>query len=207
MTLMLTFLSCVVGTLFGLAIALGLVRRNPSIRHPLTLFVEVARACPPLVLLIWAFYLVPTLSGVSLSATATAMLVFTVVFAVFAADVFRGAIEAIPRALLDSGRVLGMPRITLLRRIIVPEVFRRSLPALNGQAVGLLKMSSLASVISVHELTYSAQLILAQRPLPFEIYTVTAGAYCLLVLPMVLLLRWVERQAWCALNPSSHALR
>jgi polar amino acid transport system permease protein len=204
-TLMLTLLSCVIGTVLGLTLALALVRGRSWSKWAITVFIELFRACPPLVLLLWAYYLLPAVTGIGFSAMVTAVVSFTLVFACFAADIFRGAIESIPRATLDSGRAIGMRGTTLIRRIIVPEVFRRSLPALNAQTVGMLKMSSLASVIAVGELTYTAQLILVQRPLPFEIYTATAGIYVLMILPLVVLLRWVERQPWCAMNPVSHA--
>jgi len=204
MTFGITVVSSAFGTCLGLFVALGLVKNEAWTRRVLTGLVELIRACPPLVLLIWAYYLVPAVTGIGLSAVSTTIIVFTAVFGAFAADIFRGSITAIPRATLDSGRALGMKRTVLVTRIIVPEIFRRSFPALNGQLVGLLKMSSLASVISVPELTYSAQLILAQRPLPFEIYTAIAAAYCLVIFPIVWLLRWMERQHWCVLNPASH---
>ncbi len=207
MTFFLTLVSCALGAMLGLVIAIGLSSQHWSTRHSMTVVVELIRACPPLVLLIWAYYLMPAMTGIGLSSTSTTIIVFTAIFAAFSADIFRGSIESIPRATLDSGRALGMSKQLLIRRIFVPEVFRRSFPSVNSLIVSTLKMSSLASVIAVQELTYSAQLILAQRPRPFEIYTATAAAYCLVIFPIVFILRWVERQHWCSLNPTSHAGR
>lgn len=203
----LTLAACVAGTLAGLGLSLLLVAQRPHVRRCATAVVELLRACPPLVLLIWTYYLLPALTTFAPSSIATAFLVFTIVFAVFAADVFRGSIEAIPVATIDSARSLGMDRRLLARRVIIPEVARRSFPALNALVVSTLKMSSLASVIAVPELTYAAQLILAQRPRAFEIYTATAVAYAIAVLPTVVALRWLERLPTFALNPTSHAQR
>lgn len=203
-TFILTVISCGTGALGGLLLALGLVSRVEAAKRSTTILVEAVRACPPLVLLIWAYYLLPTLTGFSFSALTTTIIVFVVVFAAFSADVYRGSIESIPKATLDSARALGMNRKLVARRVLLPELARRSFPALNALIVSTLKMSSLASVIAVHELTYSAHLILIQRPRPFEIYTATAVAYAALVIPVVLVLRWIERQPWCSLNPASH---
>lgn len=206
-TLGLTVISCGIGAVVGLLLALALIARASLLRITFTLLVEGVRACPPLVLLIWMYYLLPVLTGLALSAMATTLTVFTLVFAAFSADVYRGSMEAIPQATLDSARSIGMTRRLIAKRVILPELTRRSFPALNALIVSTLKMSSLASVIAVHELTYSAQLILTQRPRPFEIYTATAGAYATLVIPLVFVLRWIERQPWCSLNPTSHADR
>jgi polar amino acid transport system permease protein len=203
-TLVLTLFSCSLGALLGLLVSLALVSKAKGVRVVTTVSVEAIRACPPLVLLIWAYYLLPVLTGFALSAMATTAIVFILVFAAFSADVYRGSIETIPRATLDSARSLGMSKKLLSRRVLIPELARRSFPALNALVVSTLKMSSLASVIAVHELTYSAQLILAQRPRPFEIYTATAAAYAVLVIPLVFFLRWAERQPRLSLNPVSH---
>jgi polar amino acid transport system permease protein len=204
-TLALSLVACALGALLGLFVAAPLVSRNVAMRLSATALVEGIRACPPLVLLIWTYYLVPVLFGVSFSALTTATVVFTIVFMAFAADVYRGSVIAIPKATFDSARSIGMSKRGIYRRVILPELLRRSLPTLNALAVSTLKMSSLASVIAVHELTYSAQLILIQRPRPFELYTATAAAYALLILPIVFALRWIEHQPWCSLNPTKHA--
>lgn len=202
-TLGLTLLSCGPGLLAGLAIALALVAPIKSVARTATVLVESLRAIPPLVLLIWLYYVPPTLTGVALGGASTATIAFGMVFSAFAADVFRGSIQAIPEAALDSGRALGMTRSLLLRRVVIPETARRSIPALNALIVSTLKMSSLASVIAVPEITYRMQLILADRPRPIEVYSMMAIAYVATVLPIVLLLRWAERQDWCSLNPTS----
>jgi polar amino acid transport system permease protein len=203
-TLTLTVLTCVAGTALGIPIALGLASRRLWLRFSSTVAVELCRACPPLVLLLWAYYVLPVMTGHGFSAYITAVICFTAIFASFAADIFRGAIGSIPRATLDSGRALGMDRFTLFKRVTIPEVFRRSLPALNALCVGTLKMSSLASVIAVAELTYSAQWIITVRPKSLEIYTAAAIAYIALIIPLVLLLRFIEGRSWCAVNPISH---
>lgn|GEM_PF-183367 len=206
-TLTLTIFSCGAGTLIAVPVSLGLTSERAWLRLLTTTVVELWRACPPLVLLLWAFYLLPVATGFGFSPYTTAVICFTAIYACFAADIFRGAISSVPRLTLDSGRALGMNRSTLLRRIIIPDVFRRSLPALNALSVGTLKMSSLASVIAVAELTYSAQWILTFRPKTLEIYTAAAAAYVLLIVPLVIVLRYVEGRPWCALNPVSHAGR
>jgi polar amino acid transport system permease protein len=202
-TFLLTLLSCSIGAVAGLGAAVGLTSKTWTSRL-LTAFVELIRACPPLVMLIWMYYLLPSMTGVGLSPFSTATIVFALTFAAFSADVFRGSIEAIPPQTLESGITLGMSRSTVIRRVLIPEVFRRSFPAVNALVVSTLKMSSLASVIAVNELTYNAALILQLRPRPFEVYTAIAVAYCSVILPIVFFLRWLERQPWLSIHPSSN---
>jgi polar amino acid transport system permease protein len=202
-TFLLTLVSCAVGAVVGLVTSIGLTARRSLISVPITAVVELVRACPPLVMLIWAYYMLPTLTGVGFSSFATAAFVFAITFAAFSADIFRGSIEAIPPATRDSALALGMTRAMVLRRVVIPEVFRRSFPAVNALVVSTLKMSSLASVIAVGDLMYNASLILALRSRPFEIYTAIAAAYIVVIFPIVFALRWLESRPWSAVFPKS----
>lgn len=205
-TLYLTMVSVILGTVFGMALSTCLDKsRSTFLRYPATVFVEVVRAVPPLVWLIWVYFVLPLLINVRLDATFSAGIVFTVIYAAFSADVFRGARDAIPRGTTESALALGMDDQQIHRRVIITEIIRRSFPALNGQAVGLLKMSSLASVIAVPELTYAFQIIISRRPIPFEVYTGMALAYCAVIFPLVWLLRYIEAQEHFTLEPKSHA--
>lgn len=205
-TILLTVIPTVVGSALGVLLAMLLAtgRHSPAF-WLVTALVEVIRGVPPLVWLVWVYFALPILLDIRFDALTAALLVFTAIYAAFSADIFRGAIAAIPKSTVDSALALGMTRGVVARRVTLTEVMRRSFAALNGQTVGLLKMSSLASIIAVPELTYSFQLILIRRPAPFEIYTGMAAAYCALVFPTVWFLRRIESSRHFTLNPVSGA--
>lgn len=205
-TLFITVGSTIMGTLLGLVIApiLAAPEKNASFRI-MTSLVEIIRAVPPLVWLMWVYFAIPILIDIRLSPLVSAMVVFTLIYAAFAADIFRGAIRAIPKHTIDAALSIGMTPSIMRSRVIFTEIFRRSFPALNGQTIGFLKMSSLASIIAVPELTYAFQIILIKKPLPFEVYTGMALAYCAIIFPSVWLLRKVEKLNFLSLNPVSNA--
>lgn len=171
----------------------------------LTGFVELVRAVPPLVWLVWIYFALPLILDVTLDALTSALIVFIFYYAAFAADIFRGAIAAIPISTIEAGLAIGMTEKTVRYRVTLTEIMRRSFASLNAQTIGLLKMSSLASIIAVPELTYSFQIILIKRPLPYEVYTGMALAYIMLIFPTVWFLRWIEGKPAFQLNPVSNA--
>ena len=192
-SLALTAAAIVSGTAIAVPITLGLVARNPVVRSLTTLAVQIVRSVPLLVALVFSYYLFPVVIGIKLSAFTAAYAVFTINLAAFAADVLRGGIVAIPREHFEAGMALGMTRFMVLRRITIPETFRRSMAALTALYISLFKYSSLASVISVSELMRTADLIVASRFKPLEIYLAVAGAYIAVVVPLSYLARWIER--------------
>jgi polar amino acid transport system permease protein len=192
----LSVLSGAIGTAIALPAALATVSRVPAVRVVTISVLEVLRAIPLPLKLLWVFYGIPYAGGPTLSPYATALLVFTVNFVAFAADVFRGAIRTIPQAQIDGAVVLGMSRSQVARRVLLPEIARRSLPAWNGLFITLLKLSSIASIIAVPELLHTASLVLSDRPKPFEVYTALVVMYAAVVIPVSLCLRSLERSRW-----------
>lgn len=205
-TALLTIVPTILGTLVGMVLAPALAM--PKTRAPfwiVTGFVELVRAVPPLVWLVWIYFALPLMLGITLDALTSALIVFTLLYAAFAADIFRGAIAAIPNSTIEAALAIGMTEKTVLYRVTLSEIMRRSFAALNAQTIGLLKMSSLASIIAVPELTYSFQIILIKKPLPYEVYTGMALAYIALIFPTVWMLRWIEQKPTFQLNPVSNA--
>lgn len=202
-SVLITAFAVAVGTMIGVPMALGMLHRSRLVRSIVVAVVEVVRALPVLVALIWAYYLMPLYLGLAWSAFWVASWVLAAHMAAFAADVLRGAINAIPVEHLEAGRALGMSPTTVIRRIVVAEAFRRSVPALTGFYINIFKLSTLASVISVWELLQAGQTIILERFRPLEIYTAIAGLYLLTVLPLTYVAKRIERHRWFALQPKT----
>ncbi len=197
----LTGFCILVGTILAVPIALILARRSPVLYGITNFLVEIVRALPILVLLIWFYYVMPNLLSVSLSAFWTAAWVLAINLAAFAADILRGGIVAIPREHLEAAEALGMSRVTVIRRIIIPETFRRSVPALTAMYITMFKFSTLASVISVSELLHTGDSIIINTYKPLEVYTIIALIYLAVIVPTTYAAKALERHPMFSVNP------
>lgn len=193
-TLELWLLAGIVGTLLGLAV--GVVRsRGPRFFYPLTsAFVEVFRNTPVLIQLIWFYYAFPVLVGIQFSTFGAAALALTLYTAAYSTEIFRAGLQSIERGQWEGAKALGMPPGVMLRRIILPQVFRRMLPALTNRMIELAKVTSLASILTVNELMYQGRLLSSTRYRPVEIFTVVALLYFVLIWPGSYLAARLERR-------------
>jgi len=194
-TVELTFLAILFGTAAGVLLAFGRLSRLKIVCWPSVAFIELFRALPLLVLLVWLYFCLPIVSGVRISAFTTAAIALSMNLAAFAAETFRAGIEAIPRGQLEVARTLGMTPYQIRTRIVLPQAVRQMMPALVGLYVTMLKLSSLASVIAVGEVLHAANNIIANTYRPLEVYTAIALIYVALVLPATLLSQRLENKA------------
>lgn len=193
-TLEVCALSFVVGSTLGLVVAgLRLSRRFPFAQFAY-IYTDFFRTTPALVQLVWVFYVLPILIGLSLSPVTSGVIALSLNASAFFAEVFRGGIQSIPQGQWDAASVLGYRKRTTILRVILPQGLRRALPATANIFIGLLKDSSLLSVIAVPELTYQAQTQAAQSFRPLELYTALALAYFVLTYPLSLASSWLERR-------------
>ncbi|WP_247893235.1 amino acid ABC transporter permease [Azospirillum endophyticum] len=174
----------------------GLARLSPRrwIAWPARGYVELFRNTPVLVQLIWFYYALPVLSGIQLPAFAAAALALSLNASAYCAEIYRGGIQSVAAGQWEAGRALGMGRLRLLRRIILPLAVRRMVPAFTNRAVELAKNTSVASIITVHELMYTARLFSSQNYIPMETFTVVAMIYFLLIYPFTLASYALERR-------------
>lgn len=203
-TLELTAFCILVGTALALPVAIALVSDRRFVRAAMTILVEIVRALPILVLLIWFYYVMPNLLGISLSSFWTAAWVLAINLCAFAADILRGGIDAIPREHIEAAEALGMTKEQVMRRIIIPETIRRSAPGLTAMYITMFKFSTLASVISVWELLHSADSVIINTYKPLEIYTVVGIIYLIVIMPATYLARWLERRPWLTVSPGTY---
>jgi len=135
-----------------------------------------------LVLLILVYFALPFV-GLALSAYAAAVLCFSMYRSAYTAEIIRSGIEAIPNGQFDAARSLGMSYIKTMRHVVLPQAFRITIPPLTSEVIGLVKMTSLAFVISLPELLQQARQaeILTANPTPL-----TAAALVYLVLLQIL---------------------
>jgi len=191
-TLTITFLSCIMGTLFALPIVFLLCSRITLLRSLSTAFVVIVRGVPLMVSLIFTYYFLPGFLGFHVAPSLVAIAVFSIYLSSFVADVLRGNAGAIPRDIIDQYLCLGMTPNQVNLTIVVPDMIRRSFPAIWNLYITLLKYSTMASVITVDELFRTGDLIVIGKYKPIEIYGAIALIFILIVLCMSSLGRYLE---------------
>jgi polar amino acid transport system substrate-binding protein len=150
-TLLLSCLAMSLAVVAGAGIAAGRVYGSPLVRGIFTTYVEVVRGTPVLLQLFVLYY---GLSAViRLPAFVAAVLGLGLNYAAYESEIYRGALEAIPRSQLEAGRTLGLSAFQIFRLIRAPQALRLALAPMTNDFVALLKDSSLVSVITVVELT------------------------------------------------------
>jgi polar amino acid transport system permease protein len=178
----------------GLAIAIcGLARPWP-LRLFNRVWVEALRATPPLAVILWVFYGLPTAVGVRVDVFTAALLAIGVCDSAFQAEIFRAGIASIEPGQHDAAKALGLTAAQRFRLVILPQAIRRILPPLANQFITVLKLSSLASVIGFPDLTRRANELIVTVFRPLEIYTVLILEYLVLVLVISAAIRWLERR-------------
>jgi His/Glu/Gln/Arg/opine family amino acid ABC transporter permease subunit len=194
LTLGLSVTALLASVLLGLALALAVLSRSALLRRGARAYIEVFRAIPLLVLLLWVYYGLPVVSGLQFGAFAAGVLSLALSDAAFEAEIFRAGIQSVPRGHREAAQALGLAPWQTFRFVVLPQALRVILPALGNQFVYVMKMSSLVSVIGLQELTRRANELNVTEYRPLEIYTALVVEYLLLILLTSWLVRRLERR-------------
>ena len=189
-TILFTIICVVLGLLVGLLTGMGRLARSRWITAPIRAYIEVFRCTPVLVQLVWFYYALPVLVGIEMSAGTSALLALALYGGAFYSEIIRGGIVSIDVGQSEAGCALGMTRFQLMRRVILPQAFKRMTPPLVSQSIMQLKNTSLLSVLAVPDLLYQGQIIAHETYRPLEIYTMVAVIYFLILLPATI---WAKR--------------
>ena len=193
-TFLLTIATMAIAVPCGIVVAvLRLYAWRPA-RALATGYVELFRNLPLILVVYWAFYVLPIMTGLGLSPLATGLAALSLNVTAYNAETFRAGINSIRRGQVEAAMALGMTRAQALRRVIVPQALRRILPVLASTWVSLFKDTSLVSVIAVTELAYVSMQVRAQTFRVLEMLTAMAGLYWLLGYPQAKLVDWMQRR-------------
>ena len=193
-TLSITILSLLIGLVFGLALALARISGWKIISWPAYVYIEFFRTTPPLVQIVWFYFVVPVIIGVELSAFQAASIALGLNIAAFLGEIFRAGIQGIDKTQIDATRVLGLGSIDSYRYVILPQAFRIVLPPTTTTIMLLMKGTSLATAIGTLELMRVGQLISLETFRPFEILTAVALIYFLITYPVAYGMRRLEQK-------------
>ncbi|NWD04129.1 ABC transporter permease [Pseudomonas gingeri] len=211
-TLKLLVISLFFGLLFALPLGLMRVSRQPLVNGIAWLYTYVIRGTPMLVQLFLIYYglaqfdvvresfLWPLLS----SATFCACLAFAINTGAYTAEIIAGSLKATPNGEIEAARAMGMSRYTLYRRILLPSALRRALPQYSNEVIMMLQTTSLASIVTLIDITGAARTVNARFYLPFEAYITAGTFYLCLTFILVRLFKAGERRWLIYLAPRKH---
>jgi His/Glu/Gln/Arg/opine family amino acid ABC transporter permease subunit len=192
-TVMLTVLTMAIALPGGIAIML--LRQSPwaPVRALGTVYVEFFRNIPLILLVYWAFYVLPILIEVQISPFATGLTALALNVSAYNAETFRAGVASIRKGQTEAGLALGMSGGEVMRKIVLPQAVRRILPVLASTWVALFKDTSLVSVIAVGDLAHSALQVRSQTFRVLEVLTAMALIYWALGYPQAKLVDWIPR--------------
>ena len=193
-TIALSLTAICISIIVGLLIALPGLSTQRAPRSINRVYVELIRSIPLLVLILWVYYGLPQVAGISISMFWAGVLALSISDSAFQAEIFRAGIQSINRGQHEAAASISLNYRDTMRYVILPQAIKRILPALGNQLVYMLKMSSLVSVIGMQELTRRANELVVTEYRPLEIYTILVIEYLVLILLVSAAVRWLERR-------------
>lgn len=193
LTLVVTVLSLVLSTVLGLFWALLGSSKVRLLRQISRTFITVIRGIPIIVQLFYIYFVFPEI-GVNLTAMQAGIIGLGIAYSAYQAENFRAGIEAVDKGQIEAAQSIGMSESLVMRRVILPQAFKISLPPFGNMMIMMLKDSSLVSTITVAELTRQGQLIAASTFDNMTVFTLVALIYLAMSLPLTYLAGWLERR-------------
>ena len=200
-----TVLGFLLAIILGLFIAIGRISKIKVLRGVLVVFLEFIRGTPLLVQLVYMYYVVPLLLSaivqtwnpgyqVRISSLVAGTIGLGVNYGCYISEVIRSSIVSIDGGQTEASLALGLTKKQALFKIIIPQALRNSIPVFGNYLVMMLKDTSLLAYVSVSELLLRTQSYASQSFLTIESYTILAGFYLILSLPLSQLVKLVEKK-------------
>ena len=193
-TIYISVISIILAMIIGLFVALPSLSNNKFLSYFNIAYVEIVRAIPLLVLILWIYYGLPIMTGISFSPFVSGIVALTISESAFQAEIFRAGINSINKGQYEVANSLGMNFWKKMRLVILPQAIKVVLPALGNQFVYVLKMSSLVSIIGIADLTRKANELVVTTYRPLEIYTFLILEYLILILIVSYFVRKLEKK-------------
>ena len=193
-TIFISVVSISLSIILGLVVAIPSLAKNKFLTYLNVGYVEIVRAIPLLVLILWIYYGLPIMTGISFSPFVSGIIALSISESAFQAEIFRAGINSIKKPQWEAGSSLGLNFFRKLRLVILPQAIKNVLPAIGNQFVYVLKMSSLVSIIGIGDLTRKANELVVTTYRPLEIYTFLILEYLILILIVSYFVRRLEEK-------------
>ena len=212
LTLKVLLISLACGLALAIPLALMRVSRTCLLGYPAWLYAYVIRGTPMLVQLFLVYYGLAQFEAVRQSplwpylssATFCTCLAFALNTSAYSAELLAGSLRSTPRGEVEAARAMGMSRLTLYRRILLPSALRRALPQYSNEVLMMLQTTSLASIVTLVDITGAAKTFNARDYLPFDAFITAGLIYLDLTFMLVRLFKLAERHWLAYLAPRKH---
>jgi polar amino acid transport system permease protein len=183
LTVLLSLITVAASLVLGLAIGLARVYGPSWLRWPLVFYIDSMRAIPVLVVLVWTFFAVPILFGVSFEPFWAAAVALTVHIAAYVAEIVRAGVESVRPGQTRAGLALGMSGAQVVRKIVLPQAIVRMLPSFGSIVSITIKDTAIATVIAVPEYMKRSETLAGQTFHPIEVFTFAMLVYFVVLFP------------------------
>lgn len=208
-TAILVSISLMIGLTLAIPLAVLRTSRNYLVAAPIRVFVYFFRGTPLLIQIFLIYYGLGQFEVFKASvlwplfkeAYFCALLAFTLNTAAYTTEIIRGAIEGTPHGEVEAAKAAGMSKALMFRRIILPSAFRRALPAYSNEIIFMLHGSSLASVITIIDITGAARIVNSRFYSPFEAFLTAAVFYLCITFAIIWLVNKLEFRWYAHLRP------
>lgn len=194
LTVELTLWAGFFGILLGLFISLARISRGYFLRPLAAAYVALFRGTPLLLQILFVYFALPQLLDIRLDAMPAGILALSLNAAAYLAEIFRAAIQSIDKGQMEAARALGMGYPLAMRRIVLPQTFRRLIPPVVNELAALAKDTSLVSAIALSEMLYVTQRLGATYLRPWEVYFWAAVGYLSIVLALTAVASYLEKR-------------
>ena len=200
LTLLLASLGLLLGLPIGVLLGIGRVSPYAWLRRPVTALVFVVRGTPLLMVVFWAYFFLPSVTGHKTDQFTTMLIALVIFDGVYLAEIIRAGIQGVPKGQTECARALGLGYWRTMRLVVLPQAVRSMLPSLVNQFVSTIKETSLGYIIGLTEVAFIATqintLVFTQ---PAEVYGILGLTYFILCFGLSRLAYWLERRL--ARNP------
>ncbi len=203
--------SLLIGLLLAVPLAVLRTSKRLAVQAPIRAYVYFFRGTPLLVQMFIVYYGFGQFDAIKTSflwpllkeAWFCALFTFTLNTGAYTTEIIRGAIEATPLGEIEAAKAAGMSRLLMLRRIVLPSAFRRALPQYSNEIIFMLHGSSIASVITIVDITGAARIINSRFYSPYEAFLTAAVFYMALTFLIVFLVKRLEIRWFAHLRPQA----
>lgn len=190
----LAVVSLLIGSVIGLAAAYARVSGRKWLSGPVWAYVEIIRCTPLLLLIFFVYFGLPEFGIYFLDKTQSFVLTLSLYAGAYMSEVFRAGLASIPKQYVEAAKAIGMRPWQRQRWVVLPVMFRITLPSISNNLISLFKDTSLAAAIAIPELTFVARQINANTFRVMEVWLTASALYLATAWALATLLRQVERR-------------
>jgi His/Glu/Gln/Arg/opine family amino acid ABC transporter permease subunit len=186
------FIALIVSTVLGLFLAL-LRMSSPPVTWIAAIYINVFRGVPALVSVLWVYFGVSLLLGINFSVLQAGVIALTLLYSAFIAEIYRAALQSIPKGQREAGLALGMRPWRVFLQVTLPQATKIAVPNLGSMFIGMVKDTSVFTVIGMVEIVHVTQDTNSTTFQPFVLYTAAAGVYVAAAFVLDFVFRGIEK--------------